>query len=773
MSAGDVEVLEQEIQRLTEENSRLVEDNKTLTTRCKKLARAVPAKTDASTQTEETAPDNRDAANAGDTPMPVVQGMLRHPLDETLQLQGLETLFAQSTQVGGDTGALQGALHALQAGVAILANHRGNRQLLLKASQFLSLLLTEPNVQQQLPVTVLVEAAVQVVSVSDSFLKLTGESVTASGPSISKLLTWFMSLLSALLPCLKSCLEAKGQELMSNFFSNVMSPLLASAELPNEDLMLKCMQLLPLLPPDAWIQKMCLDSGAVHSLALTFHRFGSPKVARAALHWVFADNLELCVKALDDTFVSDEFVCLEVLEVLHFMEKKKRGVLRVLDSDWGFLGKALGLWTFHQRRALEDPNPTSKEVLVKLAGLVTEVLMSLPPQKLPQRMSEFRAEPFQRIALAAIHGSPQLQMQVAVGFVDNGIIPVVIADMQMILRHYEQETPSDVFALLQDERWPGEGWSYISHCLDVCLHILSHWSATLALRQKDVLDTRAAPLLLAQSGLVDVLAQLIDAEAAGMAVHTKPPARIETKASDTLQALFEQSGHICLFCMQHFTDVKQVVAMGCDILAQDPLRDFPDMQQQAVEQLCASSQKFFTDECLSTKILKSLAVLFESSYRLVVWFLRRHSLAQFGNHPEIHVEAVRAVARAPYWSNEDSELIPDFVAAIAELIMSSVDETPEKAKLDLTEAEELASSCTGALLHLLLIDPTPPSALHCLADSLGRPVPTSTDDELPPLEDIGNSEAAVSAMMRIMEVFPSSDRLQLNCQHILTSLLGA
>ncbi|CAE7342855.1 HCc2, partial [Symbiodinium necroappetens] len=58
----------------------------------------------------------------------------------------------------------------------------------------------------------------------------------------------------------------------------------------------------------------------------------------------------------------------------------------------------------------------------------------------------------------------------------------------------------------------------------------------------------------------------------------------------------------------------------------------------------------------------------------------------------------------------------------------------------------------------------------------GYPAQEKTED-LPPLEDVEaseapNSEEAVNTVMKIMQVFPSSDRLQMNCQHILTSLLG-
>merc|ERR1719336_2027316 len=192
--------------------------------------------------------------------------------------------------------------------------------------------------------------------------------------------------------------------------------------------------------------------------------------------------------------------------------------------------------------------------------------------------------------------------------------------MQMFLQSYEGSPSANVppstleasLRLLQDEPLPPEAWPYVLYCLEVSVHILSHWSATkLTLQKADVLDARAAPLLLAQCGLVDVLAEILDPLAAGVELREKPPQSVVQKATETLQALFEQNGHICLFCIQHYTEVKQMVALGCESLAMDPLTDFPDMQQQAVTQLMASFEKFsVNDERLGRKILKALTVLF-------------------------------------------------------------------------------------------------------------------------------------------------------------------
>merc|ERR1719450_1511766 len=111
----------------------------------------------------------------------------------------------------------------------------------------------------------------------------------------------------------------------------------------------------------------------------------------------------------------------------------------------------------------------------------------------------------------------------------------------MLLRHYEvgQAPAPDLEAalrLLGDAQLPAEAWPYVLYCLEVCLHVLSHWSATkLSLAQKaDVLDARAAPLLLAKGGLVDILAELIDPSAAGVELSAKPPTTILQKASETL-----------------------------------------------------------------------------------------------------------------------------------------------------------------------------------------------------------------------------------------------
>lgn len=291
---------------------------------------------------------------------------------------------------------------------------------------------------------------------------------------------------------------------------------------------------------------------------------------------------------------------------------------------------------------------------------------------------------------------------------------------------------------------------------------------------------------------MDALAELLDPRAAGFELIDKPPARVQSKASETLQALFEQNGHICLFCMQHYTEVKQMVSLGCDSLASDPLTEFPEMQQQAAEQLALAFEKFSADdERLGRKMLKALAVLFESSYRLVVWFLQKNSLASLEEYQslDVHVEAMRAIARAPYWSHEDAAILPEFVVLAAQLLLGSVEgladepakmapsEKPKRRVLDLTEAEELVAASTSALLHVLLIDPSPPMVLRCLVQGIGEneEAAEARAAGLPPLEDIdggGSSEQAVGAVMKVMQVFPSSDRVQMNCQHLLTSFLG-
>merc|ERR1719265_1671110 len=422
---------------------------------------------------------------------------------------------------------------------------------------------------------------------------------------------------------------------------------------------------------------------------------------------------------------------------------------------------------------------SSLEVLRKVAELMGGVLTKLPQKLLLRRMEEFQdTEVLQRIALSAIHNSVQLRLQVAVNYVDNSVAPVLIACLQLFIRPYEKssEKPngSDVeatFALLRDNSLPADGWPYIMHCLEICNHVLSHWNATKISLRADALDSRSAPLLLAQNGLVDVLAELVDPVAAGFDMAKMPPQGVAQRATETLQALFEQNGHICLFCMQHYAEVRQMIALGCDSLATEPLADFPDLQEKAVQQLSASFDRFaMQDERVGRKILKALSTMFESSYRLVAWYLQQYPLAQLQElqSTDIHVEAVRSVCRAPYWSSEDAALLPDFVGLVAQLMLGSIEGhglDPNTSKpipaqagqrvLDLTEAEEVVASCMSTLLHLMLIDPSPPTVLECLSVSLARAVQES--------DDTSTSETAVNAIMRVMQVFPSSDRLQLNC----------
>lgn len=818
--------LEKEQEAWIEERERLQEEVETLKNRCQKLmrqtAKAEVKDGEAQTEADDSAGDGAEACSL--LP-PVVEEMLRKPKDEEVQFRCVQALFdtqttqADSSALTTSSSALRGSL---EAAVAIFGNHPANRQLCLKACQFLSVLLAEPNAEEHLPLVVLFKAAQDVVAIGGQFLADVANGGTLEAgttPSPSKLLTWFFSLLALLLPCLTPRLKdrTQGEAFVNDLLSKLAGRLLQSAELPQEALILKCVQLLPLLPMEPWIQKACLESGTIHGLALAYRRCATgaapgfapptrvgdaadaplPKAVRAAVRWAFTQNLEICVRAMEDTFVDDAFICLEVLEELKGAEKKQRGTFLALDSDHGIIGKALGLWTHHQRRALEDPDPpkcTSREVLLKVSELLRAVLLKLPPQRLLQGMQEFEeAEFLQRIGLATINGSAQLRLQLAVNYLDNDVIKVVIGCMQMLLHHYEVDVdPIDptsakseaAFKLLQDDMLPAEGWPYVNICLDVCLHILSHWSATKAsLQQKaEVLDKRAAPLCLAHAGLVDVLVELVDPAAAGFELSTKPPQKVVDKASETLKALFEQNGHICLFCMQHYTEVRQMVELGCMSLMTEPLVEFPQLQQQAVTQLAASFEKFADkDEKLGRKIRKALAVLFESSYRLVAWFLEQNPLSNLAELQslDVHAEAVQAVARAPYWSSEDAHMLPEFVALISQLLMGSIEgadpDAPASASgkrvLDLTEAEEVVAGCIAAVLHLLLIDPSPPTVLECLATNLTE-LNSKGDQPAPDQDTGGGSEQAVNAVMRVMQVFPSSDRVQTNCHLLLTSLLG-
>jgi hypothetical protein len=614
-------------------------------------------------------------------------------------------------------------------------------------------------------------------------------------------------LLAYILPCVESTLRdvSQSRDFILMLLNQLMTPLLASAEASMLKCVLKCVELFPLLPMEPWIQKACLDGGAAHSLVLSMQRCGNsqgdavPKF-QAAILFIFAENPELCVRAIGDEFVTDEFVCLEVLGELSKWEMKQRRSFRTLDEKWGIVEKALDLWTAHQRILLEAPDPQkcrSREVLQKLAELLMKVLAKLPAQLLLQRWQKSKdeelpaSEVLKRLMLATTQTNTQLRLQLAVNYGSNNVSTLVVNSLQTIFHRFSNDAESAstgvaveaTFRLLQDEKLPAEGWPYMEYGLDICLQILAHWSAAkLALPQKgigaDGLQASAAPLMLAQGGLVDVLVELLDPKAVGMELVAKPPSSLHEKAKDTLQQLFEQSAHVCLFCMKHYTEVNMMISLGCDALVIDPLVQFPDMQKQAVEQLVEAFEKFADEEKLCRKILKALANLFESSHRLVAWFLQSHRLANLGElqAADVHVEACRAASKVPYWSMEEADELPGFVKLIAELLLESIqglDEAPQpsvngkasRRVLDLNEAEEVVSNCVASLMHLLLIDPYPPTVLRCMAQSLGNNGRSGEDAEV-------GSEAAVNSVMKVMQVFPSSDRVQMHCQHLLTSLLG-
>lgn len=163
----------------------------------------------------------------------------------------------------------------------------------------------------------------------------------------------------------------------------------------------------------------------------------------------------------------------------------------------------------------------------------------------------------------------------------------------------------------------------------------------------------------------------------------------------------------------------------------------------------------------------------------MLWFLQSNSLGSLGEDQavDIHIEACRAISRVPYWSREDAAELPAFVAQISQLFLESVQGLseapaagrPQRRVLDLNEAEEVAATCSASLLHLMLSDPCPPAVQSCLVESLGAGC-RAEGGEVAAAANEG-SESAVNHVMKVMQVFPSSDRLQMNCQHLLTSLL--
>lgn len=816
-----------------EEKKRLSEEVETLRGRVKKLALASgqsdAAHVDAETQTDSngattdgdgTSPEGADGSHGNST----IGQMLQKPHDDALQLQGIEALFQQQTQAGEQANATPMLHSSLEVSVAIFRNHPTNWPLLLKASQFVSVLLAEPAAQQQLPAALLQQAAEAVLAASKQVVEKAGGSAAQAGtPSASKLMTWFLSLLALLLPSLEVWLraQAKSEAFVQGLMRDLISRLLSLHDAPQEALVLKAVQLLPLLPTEAWIQRACLDGGAIHSFSLAGQRLaekkgGYPKgggssqdaqftkAVQAAVRRMFADNLELCSQALGDTFVSEPTICLEVIEELLGQESQKRGTFRALDEQFDILSKAMNLWAFHQRRALEDPEPekcSSRVLLQKLAKLAQAILVKLPPQQLLKRMEEFEeSEVFRRLAVSTMRESPQLRLQISVNYTTNNVITVIVSCLQMLLRNYEKSETGGInpeteqltrtFRLLADERLPVDAWPYMDSCLDVCLHILQHWSCTNPSGGKEI-DPSSAAIQLVHAGLMDALAELTDPTGMGMELREQPPGSLVRKAEDALQRLFERNGPICVFCMKHYVDSKPIITIGCESIANDPFNDNLDMQQEAVTLLSSSFEKFAVkDQRLGRKLLKALTMLFEASYNLVVWFLQQQPISSLPELQslDVHIEAVRAISRAGYWSAEDAPLLPDFVAVLAQMLLDAVEghldvSAPPSGSgrrvFDLTEAEELAASCTASMLHLMLIDPSPPTVLHCLARSLCKHAPGKKGNELPPLEDADSgtlssqtSEEAVNAVMKMMQVFPSSDRIQINCQHILTSLLG-
>lgn len=475
----DGETEASELQRLRDELERLQGENETLRNRCQKLAKtaqtprsslesvkvqpdkvqesdyansstAKPTFVDCATQTDED--ENGDAGKVvnskqesghivgGNSEVQKIVGtMFENLQDEASQQRGIEALFALQTQATGIPNDSSSLLYALQASTSIFSSHPSNPLLLLKASQFLSVLLAEQEVGRRLPIAVLSETAHVVAAVAaehaeSSTLADDLEKSTKPGQmDVSKLLTWFLSLLALLIPFLSDGLKNKeiSEKLVQQLVSHIVGSLLeVLTDLPQHALLLKCVQLLPLLPPEtAWIQSLCLETGVVHSLVLCHHRCTQAgtksnvtvQAIGAAVSFVFKQNLQLCLKAISDSFVTDAFVCLEVLRELKEIVKANPSIVQEIDEADGFTS-IMELWNFHQRQVLEDQGPSesnsSQKVLKELAYFCRMVLARLPHQQLLKRMQELQAfEPLQRLSILAITGNAQLRMQIAVNYV--------------------------------------------------------------------------------------------------------------------------------------------------------------------------------------------------------------------------------------------------------------------------------------------------------------------------------------------------------------------
>lgn len=276
----EVEQLRQQVEELLKERNEWQEERSRLRDEIEELRSRL-------SKGEET--KNPDAVADGEGSLhAMLAQMLRCPQDESLQLTGIEQLFVEQTQAGAAQLESTPQLHqSLEVAVNIFVHHQNNWTLLLKASQFLSVLLAEPSAQQLLPQAQLQRTAQAVLAASTALLEKTGGlstpasgyQATASAPSPTKLFTWLLSLLSLLLPSLESWLRARQQSeaFVHGLMHGVVSRLLAASEVPSEALILKSVQLLPLLPMETWIQQMCLESGAIHSFALVRQRLASKR----------------------------------------------------------------------------------------------------------------------------------------------------------------------------------------------------------------------------------------------------------------------------------------------------------------------------------------------------------------------------------------------------------------------------------------------------------------------------------------------------------------
>ncbi|CAD7923566.1 unnamed protein product [Amoebophrya sp. A120] len=387
---------------------------------------------------------------------------------------------------------------------------------------------------------------------------------------------------------------------------------------------------------------------------------------------------------------------------------------------------------------------------------------------------------------------------------------------------------------LHELKLPTKWWPVLESSLEIVRTMLDHWDATSRISKagaagpdadEEAAPNRSTPTQLPTTsvvpdhlialGFMDRLFELFEV-----------PADLLTEsltlvAQDCMKVLLKKSSEICLFSLVHFVESKKnpfFVELACSAMEESDffveeteflhhsgapassrnsnLESQNKFRLTIVTNLVDLHQKLPSLD-LQSRLRRTLAALFDqaSSIGLCLSVLQHYeSEAQIGagggggkkKIPNllplaVEMEVLRAIARLSYWNpGKETPLVVMLVAVLIDSIRESLH-------------EEYTATVLNAVLHLLAIDS---SVQRVLSQSLVAACANafasnelkrkSLEKQDEPMGGIGlfdeeeeeekkqsERELAVSFVMKVMQRFPTSDRVGGKAQHLLTSVLDS